>query len=755
MKKISEIYFCLLFIAVSCTNPEQITIDLTKSLKFSTGDELTWSKPQYDDSSWKTIDPSKNWEEQSYKNYDGYAWYRVTFFLTDHMKQRSYLKDSIQVYLGNIYNADQLFINGILIGQNGKYIPMSKLKEPSDFVHDTLQFNKIRKYIIPVNDKRLLWNEKNVLAIRVYNHSGDGGIIGNDLKIEMRDIKDYLFFNINKNTYSFNTREHLFTNINLTNYSNKESFEGKLTVRIKNIEAGDYIFEKTIITKIEANSNKKIDYDCRINSSQRHSAEYTFMEKNSHLFIYGTEELPYILTPRASEIPKIHSPEIIGVKFGSPVEYTISASGEKPIKYYAKNLPYGFTIDSLTGHLTGKLWEYGEYKINLVAKNTYGEGLQTLRIKVGNTISLTPPMGWSSEKIWRNKVDSLKIIEAAVALKKTGLADYSWSYILIDDGWQALARTKENELTGNEKFGNMKTLIDSIHKLGLKAGIYSTPDDTTFNGNLGSKYNFYYDVWTWNKWGVDLLKYERCLDNEELKTVNINNHKRSFVSMFNALNQVKRNITYGIYGRNLDDVWNWGKETGANYWQIPSFDSCNYTSIVDPGFNMFDKIEQTNPGKWSYPGLIVAGSEYYKEDKPNVNELYSQISLWSILSAPLFISVDLERLDQFALSLLTNHEVLAINQDPAGKPAQRVLVDEKIEVWKKQLENGTVAIGLFNRGKTDTTYTLNFAKINFEGEFIIRDLWRQKNIGTYSNSFTTLIPNQGVLFTSFTRKSEK
>src|SRR5208283_2381540 len=187
-----------------------------------------------------------------------------------------------------------------------------------------------------------------------------------------------------------------------------------------------------------------------------------------------------ILTPPAPATPRINGPNIFGVRPGSPFLYNIPATGDRPMTFSVENLPKGLSVDPATGQITGRVKTQGEYAVVLHAKNAQGENQKKFRIVVGDKIALTPPMGWNSWNCWAGAVDQQKVLQSARAMVASGLINHGWTYVNMDDTWQGQRTGKDHALQGNGKFPDMKGLCDEIHKMGLRAGIYSTPWITSY-----------------------------------------------------------------------------------------------------------------------------------------------------------------------------------------------------------------------------------------------------------------------------------
>jgi len=198
----------------------------------------------------------------------------------------------------------------------------------------------------------------------------------------------------------------------------------------------------------------------------------------------------YNLTPPTAKTPRINSAKLVGATPNNPFLYTIAATGQKPILFSAISLPKGLVLDNKTGIITGKVSEKGTYITTLKAKNAVGEVSKKLTIKIGDTIALTPPIGWNGWNSWEAHIDREKVIASADAMVKTGLRDHGWSYINIDDAWQGVRGGPLNALQPNEKFPKFKEMVDYIHSLGLKAGLYSTPYISSYGGYAGASSDF-------------------------------------------------------------------------------------------------------------------------------------------------------------------------------------------------------------------------------------------------------------------------
>lgn len=472
------------------------------------------------------------------------------------------------------------------------------------------------------------------------------------------------------------------------------------------------------------------------------------------------KEEAVILTPKPPAEPRITSAKVFGVRPGSPVLYTVTATGQRPMQFAAEGLPAGVTLDPATGRITGKTRERGEYKATLTATNSLGKSTRPLRLVVGDKIALTPPLGWNSWNCWGCAVDEQKIRNAADAMIASGLANHGWQYINIDDCWMVDRDSNDPVVGGktrddcgrvltNRRFPNMKALTDYVHGVGLKAGLYISPGPWTCQGYEGSWQHEQLDAFQFADWGFDYLKYDWCGYGSIVKQPTLQQMKDPYMLMGLCLERVDRDIVYSLCQYGMGDVWKWGAEVGGNCWRTTGDITDTWGSMAGIGFAQDEKAQYGGPGHWNDPDMLVVGKVGWgptlHDSHLTPNEQYTHISLWSLLCSPLLIGCDLKQLDEFTLNLLTNDEVLEVNQDPLGEQAHRVARDGTLEVWAKRMEDGSVAAGLFNRDEVEKTVTAKFPDLNVKGKARVRDLWRQKDLGTFEGTFQAAVPRHGVV----------
>ena len=467
--------------------------------------------------------------------------------------------------------------------------------------------------------------------------------------------------------------------------------------------------------------------------------------------IYGAPIDPVI--PMASGVsskPAIHGPRIVGTTPGRDFLFLIPATGKGPLTYEAANLPAGLKLDSKTGIISGSLSKEGEYIVNITVKGAKGIAKRKLKIVGGDhKLALTPPMGWNSWNVWAGAVDAAKVRAAADAMAKSGLSSHGFQYVNIDDTWEGKARTSDGDITTNAKFGDMKALSDYVHSKGLKLGIYSSPGPVTCAGYLGSYQHEYQDAKTWADWGIDYVKYDWCSYGTIAKDSSLEELQKPYRLLREALDSCGRDIVYSLCQYGMGDVWKWGTEIGGNCWRTTGDINDSWNSLSYIAFSQNGHEKYITPGHWNDPDMLVVGKVGWGPQihptKLTPNEQVLHITMWSLLSAPLLIGCDMTDMDKLTLNLLTNDEVLDVDQDPLGKPAGRKSTEDGLEVWSRPLWDGTIAVGLFNTNSLREKVTAKWSDLGISGKQVVRDLWQQKNLGKFDGSFTASVPAHGAI----------
>jgi len=475
---------------------------------------------------------------------------------------------------------------------------------------------------------------------------------------------------------------------------------------------------------------------------------------------------PRSLTPKPSPAPRINGPAVYGCRPGAPFAYTIPATGERPMRFTAAGLPSGLTLDVKTGRISGTIALKGTYAVRLRAKNARGLAERTLRIVCGDRIALTPPMGWSSWYMAYTEISDKMIRAQAAAMVASGLINHGYAYINIDDGWNVkldstdpviggAPRDNAGNLRPNQNFPDMKALCGAVHGLGLKIGIYISPGPATCGGYAGSYGHVEQDARQFAAWGFDFLKYDWCSYDKVAADRTVPSLKLPYAAMRSALDKVGRDIVYNLCQYGMGKVWEWGREVGGNYWRTtddlgaPPEDKSLWTSMSRIGFGQAGKEKFAGPGGWNDPDNILVGSILWDGKLVPTplthDEQYTYMSLWALLDAPLIFGGDLTQLDDFTLGLLDNDEVIEIDQDALGKQAAPVAKAGDCEVWAKDMDDGSKAVGLFNRSKAVTTVTARWEELGIKGKWKVRDVWRQYDWGVFENWFTQKVNRHGAV----------
>ena len=360
------------------------------------------------------------------------------------------------------------------------------------------------------------------------------------------------------------------------------------------------------------------------------------------------------------------------------------------------------------------------------------------------TVALTPPMGWNSWNHFARKVDDATVRAQADAMVSTGMRDAGYVYINIDDTWEG-DRDAQGNIQPNSKFPDMKALADYVHSKGLKLGIYSSPGAKTCAGFEGSLNHEDQDAQTYAKWGIDYLKYDLCSFRDVMKTAPTPEaaHQMmvdAYIKMRDAIKKSGRPMIYSFCQYGDDAVWQWGPAAGANLWRTTGDINDSYARMEEIGFAQAGLSQYAGPGHWNDPDMLEVGN-----GKMSTDEYETHMSLWAILAAPLLSGNDLTAMSPDTIAILTNRDVLAVDQDPAGKQGDRVWAAGPMEIWSKPMADGSQTVGMFNRHQGPMTFSVDFAKLGFSGAVKVRDLWAGKDLGTVSGTFGATVPGHGVV----------
>lgn len=363
-------------------------------------------------------------------------------------------------------------------------------------------------------------------------------------------------------------------------------------------------------------------------------------------------------------------------------------------------------------------------------------------------IAPKPPMGWNSWNHFAGRVTDADIRSAADFLVSTGMRDAGYVYVNIDDTWQG-KRDAHGVLHSNERFPDMKALSDYIHSKGLKFGIYSSPGARTCAGYEGSLGHEADDARLYASWGVDFLKYDLCSLREDMKKAKAEHPDdpdvtkklmlAAYHKMGDALRATGRTIVYSLCQYGVDQPWTWGPSVGASMWRTTGDISDSYARMTQIGFSQAGLAGYAGSGHWNDPDMLEIGN-----GKMSADEYRTHMSLWALLAAPLLAGNDLSKMSEVDRQILTKPEAIAIDQDALGKQGDRLYQDGDLDVWTRPLSGGRVAVGLFNRGASPRDIPIELAKVGFPAGARLRDVWKQKDLGSRSGIFTDTVPTHGV-----------
>jgi alpha-galactosidase len=354
-----------------------------------------------------------------------------------------------------------------------------------------------------------------------------------------------------------------------------------------------------------------------------------------------------------------------------------------------------------------------------------------------NGLAKTPPMGWNSWNKFRNQVSDKLVRETADAMATNGMKAAGYLYVNIDDTWEG-TRDEAGNIRTNEKFPDMKALADYVHSKGLKLGIYSSPGPQTCAGYEGSFKHEEQDAKTYAAWGIDYLKYDWC---SATQVYDHHSMPAIYAKMGEALLHSGRPIVFSLCQYGVLHGPTWAQKVGGNLWRTTGDISDSWRSMSHIGFDLqTDLYQYAGPGHWNDPDMLEVGNGGMTD-----TEYRTHMSLWTLLAAPLLAGNDLRSVTPEILEILTNKEVLAVDQDPLGKQARRVSKDGDLEVWARPLSHGAYAVGLFNRGDTEAKVTARWSDIGLDKKAHVRDLWAHADRGVVSDQFSADVPSHGVV----------
>ncbi len=364
------------------------------------------------------------------------------------------------------------------------------------------------------------------------------------------------------------------------------------------------------------------------------------------------------------------------------------------------------------------------------------EPLPPMKALPANGLARTPPMGFSTWNRFQTSIDDRTIRNVAAALVTTGMRDAGYVYVNIDDGWQG-ERDEDGAIRPNHKFPDMKGLADHLHGLGLKFGIYTSPGPKSCAGFEGSYGHEEQDARTFAAWGVDYLKYDWCsagliYDDAEMPAV--------YLKMAAAIRATGRPMVFSIcqYGR--ADVWKWGADAGGNLWRTTGDIADRWDVMSTIGFAQDELAGFGGPGRWNDPDMLEVGNGHM-----TAAEYRTHMSLWAVLAAPLIAGHDVSSSSPETIALLTNRNLIAIDQDPLGRPGRRVVQRGPLEIWTRPLEGKRTAVALFNRGAAPATIAASFAELGIDGRASAIDVWAERSLSALDGRVAAEVEPHGVV----------
>jgi len=497
---------------------------------------------------------------------------------------------------------------------------------------------------------------------------------------------------------------------------------------------------------------------------------------------------------------RFNGARIVGIRPGTPFLYSLAVTGERPVTFSTKKLPDGLSLDSKTGIITGSINRAGEYTVKVAAKNAAGTAKTEINIICGDSLALTPPMGWNSyDAFGDNVVESEVLANAREVAEK--LQPVGWNTVVVDYCWSDPGahdnnrNSRANATLAADNFGRLlpatnrfpsaidgagfKPLADAVHSLGLKFGIHimrgiprnsvnaNLPiEGSSFTaveaGNTNSKCVWCPDMFgvnsnaagqawydscarLWAGWGVDYIKVDDLSSPYHAAEVEMVRH---------AIDRCGRSIIFSTSPGETPIGQAANVMTNANLWRVSGDFWDNWKSL-DHEFALGGRWHDfAGPGYWPDADMLPVGhlSVSNRSVGPDRftrftrDEQLTHISLWSLLPSPLMIGANLPDNDDWTTALLTNPEVLAVNQDMLGRAARRMTsLPETVEIWRKDLADGSVAVGIFNRAVQPVKVEFPWRDLGFRPSPKVRDLWLRKDLDRQKNFTVELSPHGCVL----------
>jgi alpha-galactosidase len=370
-------------------------------------------------------------------------------------------------------------------------------------------------------------------------------------------------------------------------------------------------------------------------------------------------------------------------------------------------------------------------------------------------LAATPPMGWNSWNWFAGKVTDQDIRQAADLIVSSGMRDAGYVYVNIDDTWEG-KRDASGVLHTNEKFPDMKALADYVHSKGLKLGIYSSPGPTTCAKYEGSYGHEQQDADLYASWGIDYLKYDLCgfrdILNKEAhddKPKQNQMMRAAYVKMHEAILKTGRPMVYSLCQYGFDSVWQWGPEVGGNAWRTTGDIDATFGRMAYIGREQAGLAKYAGPGHWNDPDMLEVGNGKFTLDEDRTH-----MGMWAMLASPLLAGNNLSQLTPEVTAVLTNKQVIAIDQDPLGKQAERIYAEGPVEIWSRPLADGSRALAIFNFGEDDTYLRdihLHLKEAGVGSGWKAHDIWSDKDLGAIRDDYNFTLKRHASLLLRLTK----
>ena len=360
-----------------------------------------------------------------------------------------------------------------------------------------------------------------------------------------------------------------------------------------------------------------------------------------------------------------------------------------------------------------------------------------------NGLALTPPMGWNSWNHFGCHVNAALIEREARSMVSSGMKAAGYRYVIIDDCWQGGRDANGNIHPDPKRFPHgMKAVADYVHSLGLKFGIYSDAGDYTCQMRPGSRGHEYQDALQYARWGVDYLKYDWC-NTGGLRP------RAAYATMSDALRASGRPIVFSLCDWGVRKPWRWGAAAGGNLWRTTPDIRDAWSGRYDGALGVLNILDRqvglakyAGPGHWNDPDMLEIGNGGMTDAQNR-----GQFSLWAILAAPLIAGNDLAHMSAATRAILTNREVIAVDQDRLGIEGHRAYKSGDAEIWVRPLSGGREAVVLLNRGARPLRIRLKWSELELPGylPLRLRDLWRHENLPVATRGVTFTVAPTSVI----------